>query len=58
VTHWDLAVVGGGPAGSAAALRARAAGLSVTLVVAPDRRPGTIESLPPAGRRLLVDLGC
>jgi len=58
VTHWDLAVVGAGPAGSAAALRARAAGLSVTLVVAPDRRPGTIESLPPAGRRLLVDLGC
>jgi flavin-dependent dehydrogenase len=58
VTHWDLVVVGAGPAGSAAALRARTAGLNVTLVVAPDRGPRTIESLPPAGRRLLADLGC
>ena len=56
--RWDLAVVGGGPAGSAAALRARAAGLSVMLIAPPDRRPATIESLPPAGRRLLADLGC
>lgn len=56
--HRDLVVVGGGPAGSAAALRARAAGLNVLLVTAPGRQPTTIESLPPAGRRLLVELGC
>jgi len=54
----DLLVVGGGPAGCAAALHARAAGLSVELVWQPDRTARPVESLPPASRRLLADLGC
>jgi len=55
---WDLLVVGAGPAGCAAALRARALGLRVVLLADRPRQPGVVESLPPAGRRLLVDLGC
>lgn len=54
----DLLIVGAGPAGCAAALRARALGLRVLLLAEQGRRPGGLESLPPAGRRLLVDLGC
>lgn len=54
----DLLIVGAGPAGCAAALRARALGLRVTMLADRERQPGVLESLPPAGRRLLVDLGC
>ncbi|HEX8093701.1 NAD(P)/FAD-dependent oxidoreductase [Jatrophihabitans sp.] len=54
----DLLIIGAGPAGSAAALRARALGLRVVLLADQGRPPGVVESLPPAGRRLLVDLGC
>ena len=55
---YDLLIVGAGPAGCAAALRARALGLRVVLLAEERRQPGVLESLPPAGRRLLVDLGC
>jgi flavin-dependent dehydrogenase len=51
-------VIGGGPAGAAAAIRAAQLGLSVCLVDA--SRPGEFkvgESLPPAATRLLNDLG-
>jgi flavin-dependent dehydrogenase len=54
----DLLIVGAGPAGCAAALRARALGLRVLLLADQGRWPVAVESLPPAGRRLLVDLGC
>lgn len=52
-----LVVVGGGPAGAAAAVTARAAGLEVELYAAapPSRmRPG--ESLPPGGEQLVVEI--
>ncbi|HEV2888664.1 MAG TPA: tryptophan 7-halogenase, partial [Jatrophihabitans sp.] len=55
---YDLVIVGAGPAGSAAALRARTLGLRVVMLADQSRPPGVLESLPPAGRRLLVDLGC
>jgi flavin-dependent dehydrogenase len=58
VTRCDLLIVGAGPAGCAAALRARALGLRVVLLADQRRQAGVLESLPPAGRRLLVDLGC
>jgi flavin-dependent dehydrogenase len=58
VTCYDLLIVGAGPAGCAAALRARALGLRVMLLADRQRHQGVLESLPPAGRRLLVDLGC
>ena len=55
---FDALVIGGGPAGAAAALRAAQLGCSVCLV---DRsKPGEFkigESLPPAATRLLHDLG-
>jgi flavin-dependent dehydrogenase len=52
-----LAVVGGGPAGCAAAVTARAAGLDVVLYAAgppPWMRP--VESLPPGGAELVDDI--
>lgn len=58
MTSCDLLIVGAGPAGCAAALRARALGLRVVILADRGRQPGVLESLPPAGRRLLVDLGC
>jgi flavin-dependent dehydrogenase len=55
---FDALVIGGGPAGAAAAIRAAQLGCSVCLV---DRsKPGEFkigESLPPAATRLLHDLG-
>jgi flavin-dependent dehydrogenase len=57
MTMYDLVIVGGGPAGCAAALRARAAGASVAMLTI-ARKHSSVESLPPAGRRLLTDLGC
>lgn len=54
----DVAVVGGGPAGAAAAIALRRAGLSVALVEGTRYempRPG--EALPPAVRPILADLG-
>lgn len=54
----DVAVVGGGPAGAAAAIALRRGGLSVTLVEGTRYempRPG--EALPPAVRPILADLG-
>jgi len=57
MTGFDVLVIGGGPAGSAAAIRAAQFGHSVCLV---DRaRPDEFkigESLPPAATRLLKDL--
>jgi flavin-dependent dehydrogenase len=58
VSCHDLLIVGAGPAGCAAALRARALGLRVMMLADRQREAGVLESLPPAGRRLLVDLGC
>lgn len=54
----DVAVVGGGPAGAAAAIALRRAGLSVALVEGTRYelpRPG--EALPPAVRPILAGLG-
>jgi flavin-dependent dehydrogenase len=54
----DVAVLGGGPAGSAAALRLTAMGYSTVVVERSDYRGVRVgETLPPAIRRLLVDLG-
>jgi len=58
VICYDLLIVGAGPAGCAAALRARALGLRVVMLADQGRQPGVVESLPAAGRRVLVDLGC
>jgi len=55
---FDALVIGGGPAGAAAAIRAAQLGLSVCLVDA--SQPGEFkvgESLPPAATRILNDLG-
>jgi flavin-dependent dehydrogenase len=58
MSAFDAVVIGGGPAGAAAAIRAAQLGRSVCLV---DRsKPGEFkigESLPPAATRLLNDLG-
>lgn len=58
MTSCDVLVVGGGPAGCAAALALLAAGRPVTML-ADDRRTRVPvgESLPPAARPLLRDLG-
>src|ERR1700709_1670854 len=56
MTMYDLVIIGGGPAGCAAALRARSAGASVAMLTI-ARKHSFVESLPPAGRRLLTALG-
>lgn len=58
MSPYDLLIIGAGPAGCAAALRGRALGLRVAMLDADQRQSRGLESLPPAGRRLLVDLGC
>ncbi|MBD1584650.1 NAD(P)/FAD-dependent oxidoreductase [Pseudoalteromonas sp. S16_S37] len=58
MSHLDVLVIGGGPAGSAAAITARQGGLNVTLIEAqsfPRYRPG--ESLHPGIQPLLKQLG-
>jgi len=57
VNAFDVAILGAGPAGSATALALSSTGLSVVLV---DRRPTHVpcgETLPPAIRRPLGELG-
>jgi len=52
----DVAVVGGGPAGAAAAATARAAGLEVCLLAGRPRHVPAGESLPPGTDRIVAQL--
>jgi len=52
----DVAVVGGGPAGAAAAATARAAGLGVCLLAGRPRHVPPGESLPPGTDRIVAEL--
>ncbi|MGW3076177.1 FAD-dependent monooxygenase [Kitasatospora sp. NPDC001132] len=54
---YDAVIAGGGPAGAAAAITLAAAGRSVLLADAGTGPPKTGESLVPAARMLLRDLG-
>ncbi|MCM2386727.1 FAD-dependent monooxygenase [Streptomyces albipurpureus] len=55
--YYDAVVAGGGPAGAAAAITLARAGRSVLLADAHTGPPKTSESLVPAARLLLNDLG-
>lgn len=55
---YDVTIVGAGPAGAAAAITLRRAGLSVLIVHARQETPFRIgEGLPPSARSLLRELG-
>jgi flavin-dependent dehydrogenase len=55
---FDVAIIGGGPAGSAAAIRLARAGSSVILIEKESRREFKAgETLPPEAKPLLSDLG-
>jgi flavin-dependent dehydrogenase len=53
----DVAIIGGGPAGCAAALALRSRGLAVTVIAAPTRREQPTETAVPPLSRLLQSLG-
>jgi len=53
----DVVVIGGGPAGSAAAHLLASWGWSVCLIHRPSARPTFAESLPPSTRKLLAHVG-
>ncbi|MGH7712550.1 MAG: NAD(P)/FAD-dependent oxidoreductase, partial [Gemmatimonadaceae bacterium] len=53
---FDVAVIGGGPAGCSAARLLAAWGYRVAMITRPAPRPSLAESLPPSARRLLERL--
>ena len=53
----DVAVIGGGPAGSAAARLLASWGHSVVLASRPARQPALAESLPPSCTKLFDEIG-
>src|ERR1700691_2579150 len=56
--HYDVCVVGGGPAGAIAGFRVALLGHSVLIIQRPDRQKvGAIESLSTGSCRLLSELG-
>ena len=54
----EIAVIGGGPAGAAAALTLARLGVTVALLDAGNRHPPVGETLPPAVRPVLDLLAC
>src|SRR5215471_14622526 len=53
----DVAVIGGGPAGSAAARLLASWGHSVAVLTRPVRQPSLAESLPPSCTKLFDEIG-
>src|SRR5262245_21177819 len=53
----DVAVIGGGPAGSSAARLLSSWGHSVVLLSRPSRQPALAESLPPSCTKLFDEIG-
>ena len=58
MTSFDVAVVGGGPGGCAAALTFASASCSVVIIDAPAPRLCGVETIPPGAKPLLRDLRC